>query len=62
MKPEDLKLGDIVRAPDGQLWNVDWIMPNGSILVVQRLAVNDLTGWEKADAYQLTGGKEQPSK
>lgn len=55
MKPEDLKPGDILRAPDGQLWNVDQVLSNGGVLVVQRQAVYDLTGWHPADAYHLTG-------
>jgi hypothetical protein len=62
MKPEDLKPGDILRAPDGQLWNVDFILPTGGVLVVQRQAVHDLTGWEKPNAHQILSGKEKPSK
>lgn len=62
MKPEDLKPGDILRAPDGQLWNVDQVLSNGGVLVVQRQAVYDLTGWEPVDSYHITGGKEKPSK
>lgn len=58
MKPEDIKRGDILRAPDGELWNAEYIFPN-KIVAVQRIDVFDLTGWEKAGSYNLTG-KEIP--
>lgn len=62
MTPEDLKPGDILRAPDGQLWNVDQVLSNGGVLVVQRQAVYDLTGWQPADSYHLTGAHNQKSQ
>ena len=55
MKPEDLKIGDILRDKDGALWNVDQILSNGGILVVQRKPVYDLTGFEKVDSYHISG-------
>lgn len=62
-KPDikDLKPGDILRAPDGKLWNVDFILPTGTVMVVQRQAVNDLTGWTKPNSYEILSGKEKPS-
>lgn len=59
MKPEDLKKGDILRDPDGTLWNVDFIH-NDSLVVVRRIDVHDLKGWEKVDSYHLTGKGKQP--
>jgi hypothetical protein len=59
IKPEDLKPGDILRAPDGQTWNVDQVLSNGGVLVVQRQAVYDLSGWEKVDSWRITG-RETP--
>jgi hypothetical protein len=60
MKPEDLKKGDILRAPDGQLWNVDQVLSNDGVLVVQRQAVYDLSGWEPVDSYHITGKGSKP--
>jgi hypothetical protein len=65
LKPEDIKnlrQGDILRAPDGQTWNVDQVLSNGGVLVVQRKAVYDLSEWKPVDSYHITGGKEKPSK
>lgn len=63
MNPNDLKPGDILRAPDGQIWNVDFILPTGSVMVVQRQAVNDLSGWQQVDAYrELTGSHNKPKE
>lgn len=54
MKPEDLERGDILRAPNGVLWNVECIFPEK--IVVKRVEdVFDLSGWEKVDPYFLTG-------
>lgn len=55
MKTENLKPGDMLRAPDGQLWNVDQVLSNGGVLVVQRQAVYDLSGWVPVDSYHVTG-------
>lgn len=61
MKPDikHLRPGDILRGPDGQLWNVDQVLANDGVLVVQRKAVYDLTGWEPVDSYHLTGQHSQ---
>lgn len=56
MKPTDLQKGDILRAPNGELWNVEYVFPE-KIVVVRREDVFELAGWEKVDAYTLTGKK-----
>lgn len=56
-----LRKGDILRAPDGELWNVDQVLAGGGVLVVQRQAVHDLTGWEPVNSYFITGKQEQDS-
>lgn len=56
MKPEDLRPGDIVRDPQGVLWNAEYVFPE-KIVAVRRIDVLDLTGWEKVDHYTLTGGR-----
>lgn len=56
LKPEDLKVGDILRDPrTGELWNVDQVLSNGGVLLIQRRSVYDLTGWEPVDSYHITG-------
>lgn len=61
MKPENLKPGDILRAPNGELWNVEHVFPE-KVVLKQRRDVFDLAGWEPVDSYHITGGKEKPSK
>lgn len=55
MKPEDLKPGEILRDPEGNLWNAEYVFPE-KIVAVRRKDVFDLTGWEKVNHYTLTGG------
>jgi len=61
LKPEDLKPGDILRAPNGELWNVDYVFPE-KLVLYRRIDVFDLEGWKPVDSYHITGGKEKPSK
>lgn len=63
MKFENLKPGDILRAPDGVDWNVDQVILHGNVpvgvLLVKREAIYDLTGWEPVDSWRTTG-RENP--
>jgi hypothetical protein len=54
MKPTDFTKGDIVRDKDGTLWNVEYVFDT-KLVLVRRIDVFDLDGYEKVDSYQLTG-------
>lgn len=50
---KDIRVHDILQK-DGVMWNVVAVLPD-KVVLQRTVETMDLRGWEKVDAYQLSG-------